>query len=241
MYCTRNLARRSLCSVLVSALGVVLAAPATAQVSIPFIIDQGEVRPQDSFAVELTILGCAIGHSAHGGYDSKVTMQIRIEEPDGSISTFEPFGPFLQPIEGNINNGVQQRKVLFGIWGPESKVSLTGRSHKWDGGGDANSNWSTIDHTENSFDNPYVVVLRDGDFPPSLPGFQDQASAKEFVAPYIDDTTGRMKLTENQAIYLFELGASSTSSSGFDLQDAVILMTLAANPVALDATAAAHD
>jgi len=218
-----------------------LTTPTTAQVSIPFIIDLGEIRPQDSFAVEFTVLGCAIGYGSHGGYDAKVTLKVSIEETDGTVKTFEPFGPFLQPIEGNINNGVKQRKVLFGIWGPDSKLSLTGRSWKWDGDGNANSNWSHVGKTQNSVDNPFVVVLRDGDLPPNLSGFEDQASAEEFVAPYIDAATGRMKLTVNQAIYLFELGTSSTNSSGYDLQDAVILMTLAENPVALDATASAHD
>ena len=157
------------------------------------------------------------------------------------MNTFEPFGPFDLPVDGNINTGVQQRKVVFGLWDPDSKISLTARSWFWDGGGNANSNWSNIEMTQNSYDNPYVVVLRDGDTPPSLPGFADQASAEFYVAPYLDETTGTMKLGENQAIYLFELAASSTSSSGFDLQDAVILVTLGENPVALDATTAAHD
>ena len=239
---TNHIVRRRPRCVLAGLLGAMLTAPATAQVAVPFVIDLGRVRPLSSFAVEFTVLGCAIDYRSHGGYAAKVTLQLSIEEPEGTIHTFVPFGPFNQPVQGNINNGVQQRKVLFGIWPSESKISLTGRSYRWDGNDpDANSSWSMIGHTENSTDNPYVVVLRDGDLPPDLPGFQDQASAEDFVAPYIDETTGTIRLEVNQAIYLFELGASSVTSSAFDLQDAVILVTLGINPVTLDATFSAHD
>ncbi len=192
--------------------------------------------------MEVTVLGCAIGHSAHGGYDSMVTLQINVEDPDGTVHMIEPFGPFDVPIDGNVNNGNSIRRLIFGMWSADSRVSVTGRSYEWDGNDiTASSSWSVIDHTENSYNNPYVFVLRDGDTPPTLPGFADQASAEQFVAPYIDDATGNMKLGTNQAIFLFELGASSTSSSGYDLQDAVVLLTLGENLVTLDANAAAHD
>lgn len=224
-----------------AALGAVLTTPANAQAPIVFSINNGEVVPAGAFAMEVTVLGCAIGYSAHGGYDSKVTLQINVELPDGSMLDLEIFGPFDAPVDGNVNTGAPIRRLVLGMWDSASRVSLTARSHQWDGDGNANSNWSKIGQTQNSSDNPLVWVLRDGDTPPGLPGFEDQASAEEFMAPYLDDETGDMKLAENQAIYLFELGTTSTSSSGFDLQDAVVLVTLGESPVALDANAAAFD
>jgi len=127
------------------------------------------------------------------------------------------------------------------MWDSASRVSLTARSWKWDGSGDTNNDWDNIGRTQNSRNNPLVRVMRDGDTTPGLAGFADQASAEVYMAPYIDEVTGTMKLGTNQAIYLFELGVTSENSSGFDLQDAVVLVTLGDSPVALDATASAHD
>ena len=45
-----------------------------------------------------------------------------------------------------------------------------------------------------------------------------------------------MVLSKNQAIYLFELGTTNTGSSAFDLQDLVVLVTLAVDPNDLPAS-----
>ena len=45
----------------------------------------------------------------------------------------------------------------------------------------------------------------------------------------------------NQAIHLFELASPSTNSVYFDLQDAVVLVTLGETLMAIDAHAMAHD
>lgn len=229
------------CILIAAALGVLLTTPATAQVPFPFTINLGEVVPSDTFAMDVTVLGCAIGYGSHGGYDAKVTLQINVEQPDGTVRDLEPFGPFNSPVDGNINTGDPIRRLVFAMWDSASRVSLTARSWKWDGSGDTNGDWDKIGRTQNSHDNPLVWVMRDGDTTPGLAGFADQASAEIFMAPYIDEVTGTMKLGKNQAIYLFELGVTSTTSSGFDLQDAVVLVTLGESPVALDATASAHD
>ncbi len=224
-----------------AALGAVLATPANAQVPFPFTIKLGEVVPSDIFAMDVTVLGCAIGYGAHGGYDAKVTLQINVEQPDGTVRDLELFGSFDAPVDGNINTGAPIRRLVLGMWDSTSRVSVTARSWRWDGKGNDNNNWTKILYTQNSHDNPLVWVLRDGDTTPGVPGFADQASAEDFMAPYLDEVTGTVKLDENQAIYLFELGTKATKGSAFDLQDAVVLVTLGESPVALDATAAARD
>jgi hypothetical protein len=72
--------------------------------------------------------------------------------------------------------------------------------------------------------NGWVYVLRDGDQPPNIAGFGDQDSASSYVGPYLDDD-GNISLSDNEAIYLFELGNSQTGSSA-DFQDVVVLVTL---------------
>ena len=102
-----------------------------------------------------------------------------------------------------------------------------------DGGGDPNSEW-TVRQTENSnLDPDWVVVLRDGDPVPDLPGFGDQDSVEDYLEDYIDIDTGLIVLGPNSAIYLFELAAPNTSSQYFDLQDMVVLVTLGETPMAI--------
>jgi len=78
---------------------------------------------------------------------------------------------------------------------------------------------------------PYVLVLRDGDSVPNIPGFQNQTNLATFVAPFVNVATQKVVLQENQAIYLFELGTTNLNSASADFQDLVIMVTLANDPV----------
>ena len=78
---------------------------------------------------------------------------------------------------------------------------------------------------------PYVLVLKNGDSVPAIPGFQDQANLAVFVEPFVNVATQKVVLQDNQAIYLFELGTTNLSSSAADFQDLVIMVTLATDPV----------
>ena len=222
-------------------LAMALAGSVSAQDPVPFVIDRGEVMPAEPCAAVVTVIGCAIGHTAHGGYVSKVTLQVTVTDSGGTEYDFEPFGPFDLPVDGNINTGTELRKVLFGYWDSDAQISVTARSWFWDGNGNRNSDWDRIEQTENSGDNEFVVVLRNGDIVPDLPGLRDQASVEEFLAPYIDYDTTTLTLGVNQAIYLFELASSNPNSPYFDLQDAVVLVTLGETLVSIDAHAMAHD
>ena len=222
-------------------LAMALAGSVSAQTAIPFTIDLGEVVPEEQCAAQVTVLGCAIGHTAHGGYTSKVTLKVTVTDPDGGETYFEPFGPFDLPVNGNINTGTMLRKSLFAQWDPDAKISVTARSWFWDGSGQRNIDWDRIEQTENSNDNEYVVVLRDGDTVPDLPGLRDQDSVEEFLDPFMDHDTDTIMLGVNQAIYLFELASSSTNSPYYDLQDAVVLVTLGDTLMSIDAQAMAHD
>ena len=45
-----------------------------------------------------------------------------------------------------------------------------------------------------------------------------------FLQKYVEN--GKVKIAENEAIYLFELGTTNKKSSAFDLQDNVVLATV---------------
>jgi type II secretory pathway component PulJ len=80
----------------------------------------------------------------------------------------------------------------------------------------------------NSDTNPkQVVVLHDGDRPPSYAAFgTGSKQVKDYLKSYID-TDGKITLPdpEKQVIVLFELWSTNTSESAFDMQDLVLLAT----------------
>lgn len=69
-----------------------------------------------------------------------------------------------------------------------------------------------------------LTVLMNGDFVPDITPFDNQNTIDDFLEDYIED--GKIKLADNQAIYLFELGTTNKNSSAFDLQDNVVLGTI---------------
>ncbi|GBF79358.1 PilW family protein [Aphanothece sacrum] len=74
---------------------------------------------------------------------------------------------------------------------------------------------------------PQVKVLVNGDPIPNIRPFANQNTIEFFLQKYIEN--GKIKIADNQVIYLFELGTTNQSSSAFDLQDNVVLATV--NPV----------
>jgi hypothetical protein len=75
-----------------------------------------------------------------------------------------------------------------------------------------------------STNSPNLKVLTNGDPVPDIPGFGDQDSIEDFVTD--DNKNGSIKLKENEAIYLFELGNKNLNSAGADFQDPVILISI---------------
>ncbi|MEL4897656.1 hypothetical protein [Crocosphaera sp. Alani8] len=73
-------------------------------------------------------------------------------------------------------------------------------------------------------DSPQVRVLVDGDEVPDITPFANQNTIDYFLRDYIEN--GKVKLADNEAIYLFELAVTNEQSSAFDLQDNVVLATV---------------
>jgi hypothetical protein len=72
---------------------------------------------------------------------------------------------------------------------------------------------------------PNVVTLKDGDkLPTAIAAFQ-QGVIEGFLKPYLAADGVTLKIGEDNLILLYELGQTSTSAPGFDLQDLVMLVT----------------
>jgi hypothetical protein len=77
-----------------------------------------------------------------------------------------------------------------------------------------------------------VRILKHGDQVPTVGGWGGGASVSDFIDAYVDDSVSPAKVSlpypDRQSIILYELYSTSTTSSTFDLQDMVLLIT--ANP-----------
>ena len=56
-----------------------------------------------------------------------------------------------------------------------------------------------------------------------VPGFKEQQSVEDYLRDYTNGN--KVKIEDNQIIYLFEIGQTDTNSGGFDLQDNIVLVT----------------
>jgi len=95
------------------------------------------------------------------------------------------------------------------------KINFGGRG--WSG-----SSWYPFHNTSSS--DKYVVVLENGDRAPTYAPAYNQASAKSFLSPYIDGS-GKIKIGPQDLIILWECSTAAPSTTYFDMQDIVILVT----------------
>ncbi|MGL5017736.1 MAG: hypothetical protein ACRDBP_06365 [Luteolibacter sp.] len=85
------------------------------------------------------------------------------------------------------------------------------------------SGWLPLYSTATS--TPNVLVLKDGDkLPASVTAFR-QGVIEDFLVPHLAADRLTVNIGEGNLILLYELGQTSTSAPGFDLQDLVMLVT----------------
>jgi fibro-slime domain-containing protein len=196
------------------------------------ISSNSRISSSQAMAAKITVVGAAI--TAGGAYDCPVTTRINVES-----STFEPFGSFAGAMSGNVNNGISGvAHVLPVMIQPGQEITIDGRS--WlrvdsDVASSQDSGYREL-MTANSADGSQQLhALRNGDSVPEVPGFMGQASVEVMLRDYID-AERKVKLADNQIIYLFELGTTDKGSSAFDMQDLVVLVDLATDPSYWDET-----
>ncbi len=178
--------------------------------SFDFDIDNNVVKPQQDFVAKVTVLGAAI---KSGSNDVPVSMKVTIGN-----TVYEPFGSYHSSSNGNVNDSNNPRRHVFSET-HRANTAITISAQSWISGD------SYIDTTSNA-SSQQVKVLRNGDNVPNIQGFEGQSNILHFVNDYIDTTTDKIRLADNQVIYLFELGTTNLSSSAADFQDLVVLITL---------------
>lgn len=72
-----------------------------------------------------------------------------------------------------------------------------------------------------------VWTLRNGDSVPNFPPFGGQGTIDSYLTKYLDPVTKKVKLAANQVIFLYELGTTLTTDAAYDMQDLVVLATIA--------------
>jgi hypothetical protein len=192
-----------------------------------FEISSKRVTPDDDYAVQLTVLGCALTYA--GYYDMPVKLRVTI---DGN--TYEPFGPYTTALGGgDVNDGSPHMWIAPGTFDEGSSIKIRARSYdkySLSSSGTSESHWYLFEEAGSSVNSSYVMVLRDGDPVPPVEGFLDQDDLVDFVRPFVNTATNTMSLGANEAIFCFELGAPDLSHPAADFQDCVVLVSLADDP-----------
>jgi PKD repeat protein len=184
-----------------------------------FNITGDVVVPKDNFKCNFTVLGAQISYG--GDYNMMVTTQLYIGN-----QTY-PLGNYSSPVGSNVNDNKQHQWNLPASYPAGTPVTISGRSWSHNSSGlnySLDSSWTQHMEVKTTGNSPNLIVLKNGDSVPDKPGYLGQASLATFVAPYIKN--GKISLKANEAIFLFELGTTDTSSNAADFQDLVVLMSV---------------
>ena len=175
---------------------------------VDFEIINDTVIPKDEFIVSFTVLGAAFE-------TMKETARIHVGN-----ESFDPWGGYMDPIGGNVNDGMMHLWNLDSSRPAGTPISISGQSWTY------NNKHTWVTHlVANSAINPSnVMALRNGDDVPAISGFQNQDNIAYYVDEYVKE--GKIVLEENEVIYLFELWTTDLTEPTADFQDIVILVSL---------------
>jgi hypothetical protein len=127
-------------------------------------------------------------------------------------------------------NGGDWTRFFYGYQGlvkPSTVILETtvkeGDAVNFGGRGWLDGSWLPLYSTAQS--SPNVVALKDGEqVPASVPALLN-GTIEKALKPYLDPTKKTVKVGERDLIILMELGESNPKKTGFDLQDAILLVT----------------
>ncbi|MEO5915749.1 MAG: hypothetical protein ABIS50_16055 [Luteolibacter sp.] len=83
---------------------------------------------------------------------------------------------------------------------------------------------SWYDYHQTNTSDANVVVLKNGDKPPSYAPAYSQGNIKSFLTPYLD-STGKIKIGAQDLIILWEGSDADPGTTYFDMQDLVVLVS----------------
>ncbi|WP_338442683.1 hypothetical protein VZG28_07000 [Synechococcus elongatus IITB4] len=165
--------------------------------------NNGDLTPPDDVSLRFQVLGGAI---QCGTRDVPVTTNLEFTDPDGNRTTAT----------------INQNNPLNKDPGTVARVRVESISNLRQVNCGNNITISTGPNRPNSNN---FRVLKNGDSIPNFIPFNNQASIDVFLRPILG-ADGRVRIRDNQLIYLFELGTTSQNSSAFDMQDNVVLVTV---------------
>ncbi len=158
---------------------------------------------------------------------TKVKMTVR------TLGVAFQSGSTLLPLEGSWARNNSSWTVFFRGTAPSvipTQTLVTADIAKGDkikfrargGANAAGTSWYPFHQTNNS--DPYAVVLKNGDRPPSYAPAYNQGTVKSFLSPYLD-STGKIKIGADDLIILWEASEAAPGTTFFDMQDLVVLVS----------------
>lgn len=171
------------------------------------IEDPGTIVPGRDLIMDVKVVGNGVTAMASDGetvIHVPVDMQVNYSG-QGPVSVFFDNG-----------KGVKPNKTVYS--GPVSAgTSIDFGGRYWH-----NSQWGPLHSSSNG--TPHVVALQNGDIPPTSIPLLENPALETFLIPYLDDN-GRIKLGARDVIIMMELTETDQNAPGWDLQDAVLLIT----------------
>jgi hypothetical protein len=168
----------------------------------------GTLTPKRDLYMDVRILGASYQIGTYSDGTPKWGTVESYVRADGATS-------FTRIFQG-IQTQISPTKIYY------TKLCHSGRAIDFRSRCYNGSSWLSYRSTESLTAN--VVALVNGERPPdTVPAFQQQ-NIEAFLRPYLD-SEGKLMIGPLDVVYLFELGQTNTSSSGFDLQDLVLLVT----------------
>jgi hypothetical protein len=176
--------------------------PATAP---PVIVSlNGTITPQSDLKMRVRTLGVAFQSGS-----TLLPLQAGWSKNNSTWATFfTGKGPSVVPTDVLVDVSVKKNDLI-----------------KFRGRGASNSSgtsWYPYHQTGNT--DPYVVVLKKGDTPPSYAPAYGQGKIAAFLDPYIDGS-GKINIGTRDLIILWEASTASPGTTYFDMQDLVVLVT----------------
>lgn len=176
----------------------------------PFIINNGDVIPQQECSATILCVGSQIQYGSGG---PRIPVEALYSINDGSRTV----------ITTDVQGG---ESVTLADLEVGNRISIGGKCMQYI----SNQFWSDDG-------SGHTWVLRNGDVVPSIAGYSGQRSVKSYLQNYMDDD-GRVTLTVNQCILLFELSSDIdyTRYSWADFQDLVVVITFEQHAVTTTTT-----
>lgn len=164
----------------------------------PVIDIISEITPEDEVIVKkkvrVDVYMVGTGVTSHNGTVQHET-RTHINLGDGWLHVFTGVGRDVDP------KVIRATKVL----NPGDKITFRANYRDW---------------RYNSSDE--VIALKNGDTPPTNLGQNGGVALEDYLAPYVKN--GKLSLSPLDIIYCAELTHTNKNSSGYDIQDSIVLL-----------------